>query len=380
MSTQSLTRPAEDSPATSLAAGGSSVELFDVVKRYGEATAVDGISLTIEPGWFVTLLGASGSGKTTLLRMIAGFIDPTEGQIRIDGVSMHGVAVHRRGIGMVFQNYALFPHLNVYRNVEYPLARAKVPAKERRSRIDEALGSVRLTGFEKRMPSQLSGGQQQRVALARAIVARPRLLLMDEPLGALDRNLRESLQIEIRQLSQRLGVTVINVTHDQEEALTMSDKIALLSDGKLVQFGTPEELYLRPSNEIAADFIGESNIFRGQARAVGTGEVAVEVPGGRVVGLGAGVDDGDACLAVVRPGDVQLAGAGSQLDGVSSVTATVTDVIFAGESRRVLLRGADGQQLIARVPVGAPFDLSPGEEVAMTWPTAACRCVRTSAA
>ncbi|NII69876.1 ABC transporter ATP-binding protein [Microbacterium ulmi] len=356
-----------------LAVGGASVELAGITKVYGDFTAVDDVSLSIEPGMFVTLLGASGSGKTTLLRTIAGFVEPTEGELRIDGVPMNRVPVHRRGIGMVFQSYALFPHLNVYKNVEFPLVRAGVSRRDRRIRIDEALAAVRLTGFEHRMPRQLSGGQQQRVALARAIVARPRLLLMDEPLGALDRNLRESLQVEIRQLSRSLGVTVVNVTHDQEEALTMSDRIALLDTGRLVQFGTAEDLYLRPTSEIAAAFIGESNIFRGVVRADGSGTDVLDVPGGVVYARGK-AERGAGATAIIRPGEVSALPAGTEIPtGQSLVHATVTDVIFAGESRRVMLTGRAGDELIARVPLGTPFDLRPGDEAVLTWDASQCR-------
>ncbi|RZI89517.1 MAG: ATP-binding cassette domain-containing protein, partial [Microbacterium sp.] len=219
--------------------------------------------IDIQPGQFVTLLGASGSGKTTLLRMIAGFLEPTAGRIDLDGVDITSVPVHKRNIGMVFQSYALFPHMSVAKNVAFPLEMHKVRKADRARLVDEALAAVKLSGFGDRMPSQLSGGQQQRVALARAIVMRPRLLLMDEPLGALDRRLREAMQIEILRLSRELGLTVINVTHDQEEAFTMSDRIALLSDGKLVQYDAPEALYQSPVSEAAAEFLGESNRFSG---------------------------------------------------------------------------------------------------------------------
>ncbi len=218
-----------------LRTAGATLELRDVNKSYGGVSAVESVSLDIPSGAFVTLLGASGSGKTTLLRIIAGFETATAGSILLDGEDISRVPVHRRNIGMVFQNYALFPHMNVEKNVEFPLARRGVARADRRRLIGEALEAVELTGFEKRRPTQLSGGQQQRVALARAIVSRPRLLLMDEPLGALDRRLREALQVKIRSLSHDLGLTVINVTHDQEEALSMSDRIALLAKGGLQQ-------------------------------------------------------------------------------------------------------------------------------------------------
>ena len=239
------------------APGGASLEIVGLTKRFGGGTAVDAVDLSADAGEFVTLLGASGSGKTTLLRMIAGFEEPTAGRILLDGVDITKTPVHRREIGMVFQSYALFPHLTVAKNLEFPLRMHRAPKAERRRRVEEVLALLRLEGFGGRLPSQLSGGQQQRVALGRAIVGRPRLLLMDEPLGALDRRLRETMQLEITRLSRELGLTVVNVTHDQEEAFTMSDRIALLNQGRLVQYSAPEALYLDPNSETVAELLGE---------------------------------------------------------------------------------------------------------------------------
>jgi putative spermidine/putrescine transport system ATP-binding protein len=358
-------------PAGTERAPGAWLQLKDVVKRYGDVAAVDGLSLDIRPGQFVTLLGASGSGKTTLLRIIAGFLDATEGQVIIDDSEVSRVPVHKRHIGMVFQSYALFPHLNVEKNVVFPLARQGVPRQQRRALVDEALAAVHLTGYEKRLPTQLSGGQQQRVALARAVVAKPRLLLMDEPLGALDRRLRETLQIEIRRLSRDLGLTVINVTHDQEEALTMSDRIALLANGKLVQYGTPEHLYLEPANEITARFIGESNIMEG-AVVQADGRHLLDVPAGRIVlpSPRDGESHPDRSQVVVRPSAVSIHAASAvtgEAAGRCAMPGVVVANIFAGDSRKVVVDGAHGGELIVRMDAAQPFAHGVGDSVVLTW-------------
>jgi putative spermidine/putrescine transport system ATP-binding protein len=367
--TGSATVP-EQRSGTTTQTRGAWLQLNDIVKRYGSVAAVDGVSLDVPPGQFVTLLGASGSGKTTLLRIVAGFIDATEGQVVLDRKEISRVPVHKRHVGMVFQNYALFPHLNVEKNVAFPLARQGVPRKQRKAMIEEALASVHLLGYEKRLPKELSGGQQQRVALARAIVAKPRLLLMDEPLGALDRRLREALQIEIRRLSRDLGLTVINVTHDQEEALTMSDRIALLADGKLVQYGTPEDLYLKPANEVAARFIGESNIFSGTVLQSGE-QAMLESSVGRI--LLAAVPDGvqvgqDQARVVVRPSAVSIHRHGEAPDeGRSVMPGVIAANIFAGDSRKVVIDGEHGGELIVRMEAADPFTHEVGDRVVLSW-------------
>jgi putative spermidine/putrescine transport system ATP-binding protein len=366
-----------DPVAPPLAGAGASVELNGICKTYGDVTAVDDVSLHVDAGQFVTLLGASGSGKTTLLRIIAGFLAATSGQVVIDGQDISRVPVHKRKIGMVFQNYALFPHMNVAKNVAFPLAMNKVPRGQRAALVDEALEAVHLAGYGKRMPSELSGGQQQRIAVARAIVSRPRLLLMDEPLGALDRRLRESLQIEMLRLSRELGLTVINVTHDQEEALTMSDRIALLTDGQLAQWGAPQDLYDRPDSEIVARFLGESNLFRAPVRTQPSGAAELDLAHGRVLvqpreGSGLPVS-GDTAVVIVRPSHVQLVEPGQipALDpGHCWVSGKVVATIFAGESRKVIVESAAGEELVARQS-GSARVFDPGEEVALTWAAAA---------
>lgn len=240
------------------------VEIRGLVKRFGEIVAVDNISIQINPGEFITLLGPSGSGKTTTLMMVAGFEVPDDGDILLDDQPIMFAPAYKRGMGMVFQHYSLFPHMTIERNIGFPLKMRKVDKKDRRKRTSEVLDLVKLAGYEKRFPRQLSGGQQQRIALARALVFNPRVLLMDEPLGALDKKLREHMQLEIKQITESLKITVIYVTHDQDEAMTMSDRIAVMNEGRIEQIGSPAEIYDNPKNYFVADFIGESNFIEGK--------------------------------------------------------------------------------------------------------------------
>ena len=251
------------------AAQAGRLDIEGVSKRFGDVVALADISLGVAAGEFVTILGPSGSGKTTLLKVIAGFETADLGRVRVDGSDVTDLDPARRNIGMVFQNYALFPHLSVARNVGYPLAMRGMTKGEIAKRVGEALEMVELGGMAERLPKQLSGGQQQRVALARATVFRPRLLLLDEPFGALDRKLREQMQLEVRRLQRRLGLTTLFITHDQEEALIMSDRVAVMEKGRLQQVGPPLEIYEAPANPFIADFIGESNIFSGTIEASG---------------------------------------------------------------------------------------------------------------
>ena len=248
---------------------GASISLRDLTKHYGRVEALNEANLEIAAGEFVTLLGPSGSGKTTTLMMIAGFVIPTSGDILIDGQSIVGTPTYKRNLGMVFQHYSLFPHMNVHKNVAFPLEMRRMQRPEIESRVRSALDLVRLGGLEDRRINQLSGGQQQRIALARALVFEPSVLLLDEPLGALDLKLRQELQLELLRLHERLGVSIIYVTHDQGEALTMSDRIVVMDGGAIQQVGTPEELYKRPTNRFVADFIGESNFVSGTGRLEG---------------------------------------------------------------------------------------------------------------
>jgi putative spermidine/putrescine transport system ATP-binding protein len=350
---------------------GAELRISGITKNYGSVTAVDDVDLVVRPGEFVTLLGSSGSGKTTLLRMIAGFLEPTAGRILLDGTDITKTPVHKRDIGMVFQNYALFPHLSVEKNVAFPLAMHKVPRAERKAQVEEALRLVRLESFGKRMPSELSGGQQQRVALARAIVSRPRLLLMDEPLGALDRRLRETMQVEITRLSRDLGLTVVNVTHDQEEAFTMSDRIALLADGALVQYSEPEAIYLTPASQLAAEFLGESNLLHG---SIEPGSAVMTSPAGGRIGLPQTRPESDGpCTLLVRPWSVAVEArseASAVSTDVSYLDGTVAAVIYAGESEKILVV-VDGlpQEFIVRQLVDGRQVLHAGDAVRLSWRT-----------
>ena len=248
------------------------IRLEQLTKRFADdVVAVDGIDIDMPPGEFFTMVGPSGCGKTTTLRMIAGFERPTSGRILLDGVDVAGVPPHKRSVNTVFQSYALFPHLNVARNVEFGLKYKRLTKEERRKRVAEALDLVQLAGYAGRKPSQLSGGQQQRIALARALVLTPRVLLLDEPLGALDARLRKDLQVELKALQAELGITFVFVTHDQEEALTMSDRVAVMSGGRVEQAGTPREVYEEPGTLFVADFLGVSNLITGEASADGDG-------------------------------------------------------------------------------------------------------------
>ncbi|GAB3599600.1 ABC transporter ATP-binding protein [Microbacterium tumbae] len=367
--TMAALRPGLSPSIGDLKTSGATLEIRDVGKAYGDVTAVDRVSIDIPSGAFVTLLGASGSGKTTLLRIIAGFETASSGSILLDGVDISRLPVHRRNIGMVFQNYALFPHMTVEKNVEFPLARHGVPRADRPRLVRDALEAVELVGFEKRKSSQLSGGQQQRVALARAIVSKPRLLLMDEPLGALDRRLREALQVKIRSLSHDLGLTVINVTHDQEEALTMSDRIALLAKGGLQQYGTPAELYSTPSNETVARFLGESNIFDGvpaqteSGWAIQVGDSSVALPSSAEP-----FEPGVEVALFLRPHRMTVSAPGDSVEEGCEVLHGIVDaVIYAGDACRVRVRLRNDDVIVVRAPAEASVRLSQGDEVKVTW-------------
>ena len=329
---------------------GASLVLDHVDKRFGATAAVDDLSVAIEPSEFMTLLGPSGSGKTTTLMMIAGFEIPTGGEIYIDSRPILGLPPHRRNIGMVFQNYALFPHMTVAENIGFPLKQRGVDKAAITAGVRAVLDTVRLSGLEARYPRQLSGGQQQRVALARAIVFRPRVLLMDEPLSALDKQLREELQLEVKRLHKQLGITFVYVTHDQREALVMSDRIAVINHGHIEQVGAPAELYDRPVNRFVASFVGESNFL--SATAVGNeAEVVVANLGSRKVrAVGNGpLAAGTPLILAVRPEKLWFAqGAAPSETEVNSLVAVVRDVTLVGEMYRYLLETDFGAPLILK--------------------------------
>ncbi|GGF04544.1 ABC transporter ATP-binding protein [Aliidongia dinghuensis] len=341
------------------------LELAGLERRYGDYLAVAALDLTVEKGEFVSLLGPSGCGKTTTLQMIAGFVEPTAGRVVIDGTDMAPVPANRRGIGIVFQSYALFPHMTVTQNVAFGLEMRKVPAAERQRRVAEALELVHLGHLGSRYPRQLSGGQQQRVALARALVIEPRLLLLDEPMSNLDAKLREDMQLELRRLQRKLGITTIMVTHDQNEAMGLSDRIAVMRSGRIVQVDTPERAYERPADGFASTFLGKSNLF--QAEAVAADRILL--PGGRAVEAPAGELDGrsGAVLCSLRPEKLRLVPAGTgRLDG------TIASRIFLGNHWLFQATCDLGTILVYRQNEGgsAPEE---GATVGLDWPTNALR-------
>ena len=327
-----------------------SVELRDIGKRFGDVVAVEGISLIVEPGEFLTLLGPSGCGKTTTLRMIGGFDFPTTGEVLIEGEAMGQRPPHRRPVNTVFQNYALFPHLSVAGNVGYGLEMARVPKTERRRRVAEALEMVRLPHVEKRKPSELSGGQQQRVALARALINRPAVLLLDEPLGALDLKLRKAMQLELKRLNREVGATFVYVTHDQEEALTMSDRIAVMNEGRVLQLGPPAEIYERPRNRFVADFVGQTNFLDGRLLRAANGVAEIELPGTGTVR--ARVTDGAVPTGIVtiaiRPEKVALAGEArpAAVQGWNALDGVVAELIYLGTHTQIVVRLASATTVV----------------------------------
>ena len=323
---------------------GGEVELVNLVKAYGVVRAVDGINLHIPGGEFFSLLGSSGCGKTTTLRMIAGFEKPTSGQILLDGVDMTGTPPHKRHVNTVFQSYALFPHLNVYENVAFGLRRQKVSDSDVKRRVGEALELVQLTGFEKRKPAQMSGGQQQRVALARALVLKPSVLLLDEPLGALDAKLRKALQIELKALQQQVGITFIYVTHDQEEALTMSDRIAVMSHGRVEQVAPPEEIYEAPSTVFVADFLGVSNLMAAMAQgADSAGRCRVRLGDFELLAGRGEQSMSGATKVTIRPERVRLENHGSS--GENRVPGMVERWVYLGNAVQLIVRLATGEKI-----------------------------------
>jgi spermidine/putrescine transport system ATP-binding protein len=324
------------------------VQLETLTKRFDDVTAVDGISLEIRAGEFFSLLGPSGCGKTTTLRMVAGFEPPTDGKILLDGVDVANLAPNKRNVNTVFQSYALFPFLTVAENVAFGMKYKSVTKSERDSRVAEALAMVQLSGYEKRRPNQLSGGQQQRVALARALVLRPAVLLLDEPLGALDAKLRRTLQVELGVLQKQVGITFLYVTHDQEEALTMSDRLAVMNNGRIVQLGTPEEVYNEPADAYVADFLGVSNLMDAQVEPGGNGEGCRLRLGDFTLEAKAGQLDATGAVKVaIRPERVHLHPYES--GGVNRLPGMVERLVFLGSTTHIYVRLATGSALQALV-------------------------------
>jgi spermidine/putrescine transport system ATP-binding protein len=329
-----------------------SVLLERVTKRFGVLTAVTDLSLEIAAGEFFTLLGPSGCGKTTTLRMVAGFEEPSEGRILIDGTDVEGVPPFKRPTNTVFQSYALFPHLSVEDNVGFGLRRKRVKSDEVRRRVRDELERVGLAAEAKRKPRQLSGGQQQRVALARALINRPAVLLLDEPLGALDLKLRKGLQVELKRIQRDVGITFVYVTHDQEEALTMSDRIAVMNRGRIEQLASPEEVYERPATEFVAGFIGVSNLLPGEVESVSGEDVYLRLDSGPTVRTrGQGVERGARCHAVVRPEKLQVTRVEDPVAaGQASVEGVVESAVYLGTATQMIVLLAGDVRLTVLVP------------------------------
>ena len=344
------------------------VSLRNLNKHYGDFAAVDNISLDIKDGEFLTFLGSSGSGKSTTLSMLAGFETPSSGEILVGGQSLVNVPPHKRDIGMVFQRYSLFPHLSVRDNIAFPLAIRKLASAEREKRVDAMLKLVQLEPFAHRRPSQLSGGQQQRVAIARALVYEPRILLMDEPLGALDKQLREHMQMEIKHLHQRLGVTVVYVTHDQGEALTMSDRVAVFHQGEIQQIAPPRTLYEEPRNTFVANFIGENNRLNGRLHSHSGERCVVELARGeKVEALAVNVGQlGGPVTLSVRPERVSLNGSSESC--VNRFSGRVAEFIYLGDHVRVRLEVCGKTDFFVKQPI-AELDpaLAVGDVVPIGW-------------
>ena len=351
---------------------GVAVRLSGINKRFGEFVAVDDLDLDIYEGEFFSLLGPSGCGKTTTLRMIAGFEEPTSGTISVSGEPVQGVPPYRRPVNTVFQSYAIFPHLDVFDNVAFGLRRSKVEKDEVKRRVEEACSMVQLEGFEKRKPGMLSGGQQQRVALARALVNRPKVLLLDEPLGALDLKLRKELQLELRTLQEEVGITFIYVTHDQEEALTMSDRIAVMDGGKVQQIADPATLYELPTNRFVANFIGQTNVFSGNVETMTGDRATLRAEDGTTVEATVREDSdmeiGDEAHAAVRPEKVRFGTEGDNVTGVR-----IRQVVYLGVSTQYITEMSGGSKLILyqqNAHDAAGYRV--GEEVSVSWDANNC--------
>ncbi|MEP1767173.1 MAG: ABC transporter ATP-binding protein [Sulfitobacter sp.] len=354
------------------------VEFERVQKSYdGENLVVKDLNLSLPKGEFLTMLGPSGSGKTTCLMMLAGFETATHGDIRLDGVSINNIPPHKRGIGMVFQNYALFPHMTVAENLSFPLEVRKMGKSAREEKIMRALGMVQMQDFAGRRPAQLSGGQQQRIALARALVFEPELVLMDEPLGALDKQLRETLQFEITKLAHDLGITTVYVTHDQTEALTMSDRVAVFDDGRIQQLAPPDTLYEEPENSFVAQFIGENNTLEGVVKEIKGDVATVQLDSGEVIQAKPVnvAKAGDRTRVSIRPERVEF-DKSRMKEGAFTLKAEVLEFIYMGDIFRTRLRVAGRDDFVVKTR-NAPDQvrLTPGSQIKIGWLPEDCRAL-----
>lgn len=348
----------------------SEVQIRGLTKRFGKVVAVDDVTLTLSDGEFFGLLGPSGSGKTTLMRCVAGFIDQDAGEIAIDGINLKGVPTSRRDIGMVFQNYALFPHMTVAQNIAFSLRVRGTAATITRERVNELLAMVQLQGFDGRLPKELSGGQQQRVALARAVASNPRVLLLDEPLNALDRRLRQIMQIELKQIQREIGITTIFVTHDQDEALALCDRIAIFKDGKIEQMGKPVQVYEKPRTEFAAAFLGAANFLRGRSvpNEYGFGTIALD--SGETVRATETVTPGQNVTLVVRPEKLSIRAFGVRAVGtdalLNSLSGTVERLVYLGSNTTYVIRHSSGELTVNQQNI-AEEPLPQGTRVVLSW-------------
>jgi putative spermidine/putrescine transport system ATP-binding protein len=359
------------------------LELRNLRKSYGPVVAVNDVSVSLAAGEFLSFLGPSGSGKTTTLAMVAGLVEPSNGEILLDSKPLNPLPPYRRNIGMVFQNYALFPHMTVAKNIAFPLEMRRMPADTIVERVDRVLSLVGLDNYGSRLPSQLSGGQQQRIALARAMVFEPPLLLMDEPLGALDKKLREQMQLEIKQLHRKLGMSIIYVTHDQEEALTMSDRIAVFNNGKIEQIGVPAELYEEPATRFVANFIGESNLFSGTVGNVSDGYCIVGAGGLRLRARHRnGIKTGQPVFVAVRPERATLCGPNDLAGRTENVvTGEVSELIYLGKSRKYVIRAGATQINVLQQMTGENNSIFKiGDAVAVHWSAPDAATIPDSAA
>jgi spermidine/putrescine ABC transporter ATP-binding subunit len=348
----------------------SEVQIRGLTKRFGKVVAVDDVTLTLSDGEFFGLLGPSGSGKTTLMRCVAGFIDQDAGEIAIDGINLRGVPTSRRDIGMVFQNYALFPHMTVAQNIAFSLRVRGTAATITRERVNELLAMVQLQGFDGRLPKELSGGQQQRVALARAVASNPRVLLLDEPLNALDRRLRQIMQIELKQIQRDIGITTIFVTHDQDEALALCDRIAIFKDGKIEQMGKPVEVYEKPRTEFSAAFLGAANFLRGRSVSSEHGSGTIALDSGETIQTMETVAPGQKVTLVVRPEKLSIRASGVRALATDALlnclSGTVERLVYLGSNTTYVIRHSSGELTVNQQNI-AEEPLPPGTQVVLSW-------------
>jgi putative spermidine/putrescine transport system ATP-binding protein len=356
---------------------GSKIKFFNLVKKFGEVTAVDRVSLEIDPGKFVTLLGPSGSGKTTILKIVAGFEKPTDGEVFINDEPMTNKPPYKRNVGMVFQNYALFPHMTVAENISFSLRIRKIPSDIIGREIERVLAMVRLSEFKYRYPRQLSGGQQQRIALVRSLVFNPSVLLMDEPLGALDKKLREHMQIELKRIQKELNITVIYVTHDQSEALNMSDTIAVLNEGRLQQVGSPWELYENPGNLFVADFIGESNFVKGRVKSVDQDLSVIKTDVGDEIKVLSNTKYpvGSDVFVTIHPEKMHLLT--SEDKSLNMIKGQITDIIYLGEITKYHVTIENGQTIFTKHHNRSGIKSHHiGEQISIGWAINDCKLIQ----